>query len=110
MADRFAEKYVARSTAIASRVLDGETMVMSTRDSTLFSLNQVASLIWEAADGQTPLSEIVEKKICAEFDVEPQTAFQDALKLVEELAEHGILLISDKPIVKAPGSAGHESV
>ena len=94
------DKYIARSPAIASRVLDGETMVMSTRDSTLFSLNEVASVIWESADGQTLLSEIVENKICAEFDVEPQTAYQDALTLVEGLAAHGILLVSDKPIVK----------
>ena len=53
------EIYIARSSAIASRMLGGEMMVMSAVDSTFFTLNPVASVIWQAADGQTPLSEIV---------------------------------------------------
>ena len=47
--------YVARSTAIAARSLGDETMVMSAADSTLFTLNEVATMIWQAADGATPL-------------------------------------------------------
>ncbi len=34
-------------------------MIMSTVDSTFFTLNPVATVIWQAADGRTPLSEIV---------------------------------------------------
>jgi hypothetical protein len=34
-------------------------MVMSVVDSTFFTLNEVASTIWRAADGTTPLDEIV---------------------------------------------------
>ena len=35
--------YIARSTEIAARVLGGEMMIMSARDSTLFNLNDVAT-------------------------------------------------------------------
>src|SRR5437763_3666021 len=62
--------YIARSTEIAARLLGGEMMIMSARDSTLFNLNEVGTAIWEAADGVTPLEEIVERKVCAEFEVE----------------------------------------
>ena len=90
--------YIARSNQIAARALGGEMMIMSARDSTLFNLNDVGTVIWEAADGQTPLEEIVERKVCAEFDVEPAEALKDAESFVRELAGHGILLLSEKPI------------
>jgi hypothetical protein len=92
-------RYVARSTAIAARALGDETMIMSSTDSTLFTLNEVASVIWAAADGVTPLDEIVAKKICAQYDIAPEVALKDAETLVEGLAGHGLLLLSDQPLV-----------
>jgi len=91
--------YVARSPAVAARALDGEMIVMSTRDSTLFTLNEVATEIWQAADGRTPLEGIVEKSICAKFEVEPDAALRDAEDCCRRLAARGILLISEQPIV-----------
>lgn len=96
--------YIARSKAVAARVLDGEMMIMSARDSTLFTLNPVATFIWQAADGSSTLQEIVEHKVCAEFDVGPDAAMKDAESFVAELADHGILLISEGPI-SAPQAA-----
>jgi hypothetical protein len=92
--------YVARISEIAARMLGGEMMIMSARDSTLFSLNETASAIWQAADGLTPLSEIVERAVCATYEVAPQEALQDAEELVRELAAHGILRVSDQPIAE----------
>jgi hypothetical protein len=92
------ETYIARSSAIAARLLGGEMMIMSVVDSTFFTLNEVATVIWQAADGRTPLSEIVQRTLCREFDVEPEEASRDAEQFVAELAQHGILLVSDHPI------------
>ena len=89
--------YIAKSPMTASRELGGETIIMSAVNSTLFTLNDVASLIWKSADGATLLQDIVENKVCAEFDVEPSVALIDAERLVSELAEHGLLLITDHP-------------
>ncbi|HXX01831.1 MAG TPA: PqqD family protein [Candidatus Acidoferrales bacterium] len=83
---------------MAARCLDGEMMIMSGRDSTLFTLNKTATILWQAADGNTSLEEIVEQKICAEFEVEPAEALQDAENLARELASHEILQISEEPI------------
>jgi len=99
-----AEKYVARSSAIAARLLGGEMMVMSTADSTFFTLDEVASAIWQAADGRTPLSEIVAGKICQEFDVDREQAQRDAARFVDELSQHGILLVSDQPLMESSPS------
>lgn len=73
-------------------------MIMSATDSTFFTLNEVATAIWQAADGRTPLSDIVVNNICREFDVESGQARQDADQFVSELSEHGILLVSEQPI------------
>lgn len=90
--------YIARSTALAARPLAGEMMIMSAKDSTLFTLNPVATAIWQAADGQTPLAEIVEQKVCAEFEVDAGEALKDAEDFVSRLAGHGILIVADSPI------------
>jgi hypothetical protein len=93
--------YIARVKEVAARSIGGEMMIMSARDSTLFSLNETATAIWQAADGVTPLAEIVQRSLCAQFEVDPATALRDAEELVEGLAKHGILKLSDQPIVEA---------
>jgi len=99
------EKYIARSFEIAARLLGGEMMIMSAVDSTFFSLNEVGTMIWQAADGRTPLSEII-RQMCDHFDVDPEIARQDAEQFVTELSQYSILLVSDAPIeIPVPMSA-----
>jgi len=98
--------YVARSSAVAARKLGREMMIMSGRDSTLFTLDEVATIIWESANGLATLDEIVELRICAEFEVEPVTAVRDAETMAEALAQHGILHISREPILDSNTSVG----
>ncbi|HEX9111170.1 MAG TPA: PqqD family protein [Terriglobales bacterium] len=92
------ETYIARSSAIAARMLAGEMMVMNSMDSTFFTLSEVATAIWQAADGRTPLREIVRNSVCEQFDVDPEQAQADAEQFVAELSTHGILLVSDQPL------------
>jgi Coenzyme PQQ synthesis protein D (PqqD) len=96
--------YIARSKAVASRRLGEEMVIMSATDSTLFSLSEVAAIIWRAADSRTPLPEIA-RRVSAEFDVEPDAAYRDAESFASELAAHGILHLSERPIL--PAAAGN---
>lgn len=95
--------YLARNPKVAARSIGGEMMIMSGRDSTLFTLNQTATILWQAADGSTPLDEIVDRRICAEFDVDRSEALHDAESLARELAGHQILQISEEPIPQCAG-------
>jgi hypothetical protein len=92
--------FVARSQAIAARGLGVETMVMSATNSTLFTLNEVASVIWKAIDGTSPFQEIVAHEVCTKYDVPLEVALEGAEAVVRGLAEHGILILSEKPIVE----------
>jgi hypothetical protein len=77
-------------------------MIMSAVDSTFFTLNEIATVIWQAADGRTPLSDIVARRICREFEVDPTEAGHDAEQFVNDLSQHGILLVSEQPIPSPP--------
>ena len=107
-------RYVARSSKIAARLVGDEMMIMTGGDSTLFTLNPTATALWQAADGVTPLDDIVEQHICARFNVEPADALRDAEEVLLELAGHGIVLLSDAPMgvgeVPRPESARSHNV
>jgi Coenzyme PQQ synthesis protein D (PqqD) len=91
--------YIARSRSVAARQLGEEMVIMSSQDSTLFNLNPVATLIWLAADGQTPLAKIVQERVCSAFEVKLEEALRDAEQFVSELAAHGVLLLGETPIL-----------
>jgi Coenzyme PQQ synthesis protein D (PqqD) len=95
-----AEQYLARSPQTAWRVYDGEAVIILGEDSTLNTLNPVGTLIWEAADGQTPVSAIV-ARICEQFDVEPAQAERDATAFVDKLHQRGLLAVSPSPLAPA---------
>ena len=101
--------YIARSQRIAARRLGDETIVMSAADSTLFTLNRVATAIWEAADGKTPLRQIVDEKVCAEFDITRDEALRDAEAFIAKLSPHHIIFVADHafdPVQAQPTSPG----
>jgi Coenzyme PQQ synthesis protein D (PqqD) len=101
--------YVARNPRAAARSLDGEMMIMSARDSTLFTLNKTATILWQSADGNTPLDEIVTRRICPEFEVEPSVALKDAEDLARELASHEIMQLSEEPIAAPTKNAAQKN-
>jgi hypothetical protein len=96
--------YLARNPRVAARSLDGEMMIMSGRDSTLFTLNKTATILWQSADGTTPLDQIVEQRICVEFEVDSAQALLDAEILARDLAGHEILQLSEEPIPTSRGA------
>jgi coenzyme PQQ synthesis protein D (PqqD) len=91
-------RYIARSRRIAARKIGDETVIMSAAESTLFTLNPVATAIWEAADGQTPLHQIIDEHVCSAFDVTPEQALADAEDFVARLAPHKVLFVAEQPI------------
>jgi len=87
------DRYLARNARTAWRVYDGEAVILLAEDSTLNTLNPVGTLIWQGADGETPVSAIVDR-ICAEFDVDPARAESDLTAFIETLSQRGLLEVS----------------
>jgi len=98
--------YVARHPMTAARELGGEMIVISAGDSRLFTLNEAGAAIWKAADGATTLDDIVSGAICSDYEVDAEEARADTEAFVRELAQHGVLVLSDRPIDGAAGANG----
>jgi Coenzyme PQQ synthesis protein D (PqqD) len=90
--------YIARGDRLAARALASETVILRPDDSGLYVLNEIGTVLWNAADGATPLATIVEQMICSRFDVDATTALHDATEFVQGLREHHILNVSDRPM------------
>ena len=91
-----AERYPLQNPQAAWRVYDGEAVIVSPEDSTLHTLNEVGTLVWEAADGRTPVTDIV-ARVCERYDVETRAAERDVEAFVERLIEQRLITILDAP-------------
>jgi hypothetical protein len=89
--------FVSRAGRLAARRVAGEMVILSADDSSLYVLNELGTILWEAADGRTPLREIVDRHICTEFDVDLATGLHDAVEFLDRLASHGIVELSSAP-------------
>lgn len=94
-------QYLVRNTGIAADLPGGKLLVMSPVDSCFLTLSEVAAKIWHAADGRTRLSDIVEQRICTEFEVDSAQARRDAGEIVKELSRLGVLGVSPHPLDRA---------
>ncbi|MCX7899265.1 MAG: PqqD family protein [Methylocystis sp.] len=92
--------FIARSPKVAARMLGDEMMIVSARESSLYTLNETAAAIWNGADGVTPLATIVERHVGAVFDVDCAEAMDDALTLVKELRDFGVMCVFDAPVTE----------
>ena len=91
------ERYPVQNPRAAWRVYDGEAVIISPDDSMMHTLNPVGTLIWEAADGRTPLTAIV-TRICAEFEVDAARAEREARGFIDTLCQRGLLTLGDAPV------------
>ena len=98
------EIVVTRGERLAARRVAGEMVILSADDSSLYVLNELGALLWEAADGRTTLRQIVETVVCPEFEVDADTALGDAMDFLQQLEAFGIVSLSGSPA--RPSSAG----
>lgn len=81
---------LVKAPTTASRVIEGEAVILSMETKVLRGLNPVGSRIWELIDGQRSVEEIV-GVIVKEFDVEPPWAEEDVRGFLEELLDKGLV-------------------
>jgi hypothetical protein len=81
---------VTKAPTTASRVIEGEAVILSLDTKVLRGLNPVGSRVWELIDGQRSVEEIA-GLIVNEFDVEGTQADQDVGGFVQELLDKGLV-------------------
>jgi Coenzyme PQQ synthesis protein D (PqqD) len=82
---------LARATRVAARKVAGEMVILSADDSSLYVLNGIGTAVWEAVDGRTPLSTIVDDIVCRDYEIDRDSALRDVQEFVAGLMSHGVL-------------------
>lgn len=83
------ESKFARNDDIAWRVIDGEALVVSPKDSLIYPLNDVGTRIWELLDGKRTVSDIA-SLICGEFEADAKAIRDDVAEFIEGLSKAGL--------------------
>lgn len=86
--------YLTQNRKAACRVINGEAVIVDPSTSRLYSLNPIATLIWEMTSEKACVEDIVEK-ILEEFEVEREVVERDCEKFVSDFADKGLLISAD---------------
>jgi hypothetical protein len=83
------DSVIRRNDDIAWRVIEGEALVVDSRNSLIYPLNAVATRIWESLDGQRNCRDVL-AIIDDEFEDDSETHCQDILEFIEEVVSKGL--------------------
>ena len=78
----------------ASRIFEGEAVIISPTQNKVRMLNLTGSRIWELADGSHTLTEIA-AILSEEFQVTPDDALNSVRTFVEELVAQQLLVLEE---------------
>ena len=88
-----------RSQSVVSRRVSGETLIVPVRGkvgdlASIYSFNEVASLIWQWLEMPRDVSDLV-SAVEREYDVDPKQAQQDVSKFLNDMLTVGLVEVPD---------------
>ena len=89
---------LAKTEKCVTRNIAGETIIVPIRSNvsdldSIYTLNEVGSVVWERIDGQTSVSIIIDA-ICKQFEVTENQVRKDVLELIDSLEAEGLIRLS----------------
>lgn len=78
-----------------TREISGETIVVPIRGrpedlDSIFTLNELGTMIWNLLDGRTSVGQIVES-VSTTYDVSPEQAIRDTIDFLNSLEAEGLI-------------------
>lgn len=104
-----ATSFAKDSDQIIDRVVDDEALLIHLTSGNLFSLSTVGTSVWHNIDGRRTVENLVEL-ITEEYDVDKGLATADVLRLVEQLADEGLIVPQQATETPSPETAVVHSV
>ncbi|MDQ7823727.1 MAG: PqqD family protein [Candidatus Eremiobacteraeota bacterium] len=95
------EMYVARNEEIAWSELDDEVVLLDIDQGSYFSLNAVAADLWKLLDGSRTVASLV-GEVLTLYDVEESQARQDVIRVVGDMVQKNLAVISPATAEPAP--------
>jgi len=89
------EKYYTKDTDLVTRCVADETIIVPVRNNvgdldSIYTLNEVATTIWQLIDGRKSVSQIVET-LCNTYEVTPEEAIKDTADFLNSLEKGGLI-------------------
>jgi hypothetical protein len=80
---------------LVTRCVAGETIIVPVRSGvgdldSIYTLNEVSTVIWELIDGKTRVGGIIET-VCDTYDVSPDDAANDTIHFLDVLEQAGLV-------------------
>ena len=91
-------KWPKKSEDTASRIIDGEAVIVIPQEGVVTVLNETGAGIWQLLDGRNSVEDII-NIISSEFDVSREEAEKDTLDFIEELIGKDMVVLNDGPTV-----------
>lgn len=90
MTTSFHDKTASRHADTASRIIDGEAVILRPMDNMILNLNQTGTRIWELLDSSVAVEQII-RTICEEFAVEEEEATRDVTAFLDKMLKKGLV-------------------
>ena len=96
------KSYFMKENNLVTRSIAGETIIVPIKNNvgdlgSIYSLNELGTMIWELIDSKNSLSQIIEAVRNA-YEVAPEIAEKDTMDFINSLEEGGLIrLASDRP-------------
>jgi hypothetical protein len=80
---------------LVTRDIAGDTIIVPIRGhvgdlDSIYTLNEVGTLIWGSIDGKKSVSQIAEE-VCTTYEVSPEDAMKDTVDFLRSLEEAGLI-------------------
>lgn len=85
---------VHQASRTASRVIDGQAVVIVMDEQKLHTLNDVGTFVWTQMEKRVQLGELADR-VSSEYDVTSEQALTDVLAFTDELVRLGALEVSE---------------
>lgn len=85
---------VVASDGVTSTEIEGEHILLNLEEGVYYGLNPVGGMIWEEIQEPTSIEEIVHA-ITDAYDVERERCREDALALLADLKDNGLVEVHD---------------
>lgn len=83
---------LVRDTSVLWRELDGEAILLNSKEGYSYNLNPVGTLIWKLLDGQHSAEDIT-IAVCEAYEVEAEQARQDIELLLADLLTNKLVKV-----------------
>lgn len=99
----------AKEQEVASKVVDGEAILINLANGMYYSLEKVGGLVWSMVTGGSSIARIAEV-ISERYSIPVAQAQEDVRRLVEELLADGLIVVSDGEVGVSSGPAIDDAV